>query len=49
MTNGDNGRREDVDGDKTISNGDGDNNRIKVNEEEEKNEQVKYYVAQFGL
>ena len=51
MTSSDNGRRENGGGDKTISNSIGDNNRIEVNEEEkkEKNERVRYDVAQFGI
>ena len=48
MASGDNGRREDGGGYKTISNSNGDNNRIEVNEEK-KNARVRYDVAQFGI
>ena len=41
MTSGDNGRREDGGGDKTISNSDGDNNMIGVNEEEKQKNKKK--------
>ena len=41
MTSSDNGRRENGGSDKTISNSNGDNNRIKVNEKEKQKKQEK--------